>query len=345
MGVLGKDLLDLHRPRTNTRVEFGVSGYWVESCPEPQPYGTVLTELLNLDAAPFQALLDRLDLAVREGDSAAAPQAFLDVKKGIGSLPLYRLYLEDFRLSAAEDLAQSVMGLGNDLPAFLTQQLEDIRFIQKRYTWFLDELSAGSVFEKKKGQRKEPLAEQIEARDLEAFVSGVSLGESPDVDAPQVRTQYRVRGTGRDAEIVERMYFDRLLDFVYVEFMKGLQKGFTPKRCASCGRWFLQTPGATYSYCDGPAPGQDGKTCREVGAAASFQDKVRNNEIWKLHQRAYKKYFARTRKGTMSKPEFEKWAREAEQLRDRALAEYGRAETAEARQQVISRLQQELNQQ
>ena len=48
MGVLGKDLLDLHRPRTNTRVEFGVSGYWVESCPELQPYGTVLTELLNL---------------------------------------------------------------------------------------------------------------------------------------------------------------------------------------------------------------------------------------------------------------------------------------------------------
>ena len=146
MGVLGKDLLDLHRPRTNTRVEFGVSGYWVESCPELQPYGTVLTELLNLDATPFQALLDRLDLAVREGDSAAAPQAFLDVKKGLSSLPLYRLYLENFRLSAAEGLAQSVMGVGNDLPAFLTRQLEDIRFIQKRYTWFLDELSAGSVF-------------------------------------------------------------------------------------------------------------------------------------------------------------------------------------------------------
>ena len=343
MGVLGKDLLDLHRPRTNTRVEFGVSGYWVESCPEPQPYGTVLTELLNLDAAPFQALLDRLDLAVREGDSATAPQAFLDVKKGIGSLPLYRLYLEDFRLSAAEDLAQSVMGLGNDLPAFLTQQLEDIRFIQKRYTWFLDELSAGSVFEKKKGQRKEPLAEQIEARGLEAFVSGVSLGESPDVDAPQVRTQYRVRGTGRDAEIVERMYFDCLLDFVYVEFMKGLQKGFVPKRCASCGRWFLQTPGATYSYCDGPAPGQDGKTCREVGAAASFQDKVRNNEIWKLHQRAYKKYFARTRKGTMSKPEFEKWARDAEQLRDRALKSYERSRTLEEKNLILKKLKADLN--
>ena len=38
MGVLGKDLLDFHRPRTNTKVEFGASGYWVESHPTMQPY-------------------------------------------------------------------------------------------------------------------------------------------------------------------------------------------------------------------------------------------------------------------------------------------------------------------
>ena len=70
------------------------------------------------------------------------------------------------------------------------------------------------------------------------------------------------------------MYFDRLLDFVYVEFMKGLQKGFVPKRCANCGRWFLQTPGATYAYCNEPAPGQEGKNCREIGATNSFRSKV-----------------------------------------------------------------------
>ena len=42
MGVLGKDLLDFHRPRTNTKVEFGASGYWVESHPTMQPYGCLL---------------------------------------------------------------------------------------------------------------------------------------------------------------------------------------------------------------------------------------------------------------------------------------------------------------
>ena len=235
--------------------------------------------------------------------------------------------------------------LEDPLCGFVRRQLDDIRLIRQRYGWFLRTLSAGQPFEKKKGQRKIPLAKQITDQLLEPFVSGVSLGEDFQVDAPQVNIQYAVlEREGREPELVEKMYFDRLLDFVYVEFMRGLQKGFLPKQCANCGRWFLQYPGATYAYCDGSAPGQEDKTCREIGASASFQDKVRNNEIWKLHQRAYKKYFARTRKGTMSKPEFEKWTREAEQLRDQALAEYGRAETAEARQQVISRLQQELNQ-
>lgn len=356
MATLGKDLLDLHRPHTNTRVEFGTSCYWVEFAPEPQPYGVILTEVLNLDIVLFQRLLDRLNFVTQQRDLGAASHAYMEMKKGFVSLPLYRLYLEDFRAcgdmevegftggEAQEAFAEFVIDGRDSLPAFMQQQLDDIRFIQKRYTWFLDTLTAGRVFEKKKGQRKEPLAEQIEERGLGAFISGVSLGESPEVDPPQVRSQYRLRGQGREAEIVERMYFGRLLDFVYVEFMRGMQKGFVPKRCANCGRWFLQTPGATYSYCDGPAPGQEGKTCREIGAASSFQDKVRNNEIWKIHQRAYKKYFARTRKGTMSRAEFDIWAREAEQLRDQALTAYESAEGKEDKETVADRLTRILNQ-
>jgi len=59
MGVLGKDLFDFHRPQTNTKVEFGASAYWVEDRTMPQPYGAVLTEILNLDVAPFQELLNQ----------------------------------------------------------------------------------------------------------------------------------------------------------------------------------------------------------------------------------------------------------------------------------------------
>ena len=354
MGVLGKDLFDFHQPQTNTKVEFGASAYWVEDRPKPQPYGAVLTEILNLDVVPFQELLDRLNTAVQE-KSGDVLRAYMDMKKGLASLPLYRLYLEDFRVfgdmpveefvvgDAQDAFAEFIMQEDNDLPAFMQQQINDIRLIQERYAWFLDGVFAGAVFEKKKGQKKIPLAPMICSRGYEAFISGVSLGENPETDAPPVKTQYRIRGEKENAEIVEKMYFDRLLDFVYVELMKGLQKGFVPKRCANCGRWFLQMPGMTYAYCGEPAPGQDGKTCREIGATSSFRSKVQNNDVWKAHQRAYKKYFARTRKGTMSKGAFEVWSRKMETLRDDALMEYGRAQSEEERQRIVDEVTQKLN--
>lgn len=90
--------------------------------------------------------------------------------------------------------------------------------------------------EKERPEEK-PLAQQIYKSGLDALVSGVSLGQSPKVDAPQVNIQYAVLEIDEEHhELVEKLYFDRLADFVYVELMRGLQRGFVPKRCANCGR-------------------------------------------------------------------------------------------------------------
>lgn len=221
---------------------------------------------------------------------------------------------------------------------------EDVAQLRERYAWFLEEALQGT-FEKKKGQRKTPLAERIYQNNLDAFVSGTSLGQSPEVDAPQVNIQYAVLELDDGShELVEKLYFDRLADFIYVELMRGLQRGFVPKRCANCGRWFLQMPGASYNYCDQPVPNsEEGLTCRQVGATRNFHAKVQNNPIWAIHQRAYKKYFARTRKGTMSRADFEAWGRESERLREEAEAQYARATTAEERQRIAEQLAEDLN--
>ena len=164
MGVLGKDLLDFHRPRTNTKVEFGASGYWVESNPAMQPYGAVLTEILNLDAAPLQESLDQYRKAVAERDAEQAAQAFQAVANGFASLPLYRLYWNDVQLFASMDVSELFVGDAQEafceyvmqddtLPRFMQEQLDAIRLIQERYAWFLDGIFAGKPFEKKKGQR------------------------------------------------------------------------------------------------------------------------------------------------------------------------------------------------
>ena len=57
MGVLGKDLFDIDRPRTHVKVQFGQNAYWVEHDPTPHPYGEVLTELLNYDVASYEHTL------------------------------------------------------------------------------------------------------------------------------------------------------------------------------------------------------------------------------------------------------------------------------------------------
>ena len=57
-------------------------------------------------------------------------------------------------------------------------------------------------------------------------MSGVSLGNSSEVDAPSVNIQYAVLELDETHhELVEKLYFDQLTDFVYVELMRGLQRG------------------------------------------------------------------------------------------------------------------------
>lgn len=354
MAVLGKDLLDFNRPLTHTEIRFGAHGYWVENDTVELPYGTILIELLSYDVSDYAAKLERLSNAISQKEPHETMKAFIELVTHFITLPLYNRYVPNPEsVERMLDLAHcGPMGLDSIVDDLFSGEisldryrwaLEDIRLIQDRYTWFLDELFDHVQPEKKKEQRKLPLAELLHRQRIEAFVSGRSLGADRKVDAPAVNIQYEVLVSANSStELVEKMYFDRLADFVYVEFMKGLQKGFVPKRYGNCGSWFLQAPGESYSYCDAIAPGEEYKTCRDIGAAASFDAKVKNNIIWEIHRRAYKKYYARTLKKKMSKADFEAWAREAERLRDKAVEAYQHADSAH-RKQLEEKLKQELN--
>ena len=71
---------------------------------------------------------------------------------------------------------------------------------------------------------------------------------------------------------------------------------------------------------------------------------MKNNDIWKLHQRAYKKYYARVLKKTMTKTDFNLWAQEAEKLREKVLKEYEDAKKL-GLAYPLDKYEQELNQQ
>lgn len=355
MGVLGKDLFDIYRPYTHTKVLFGRDYYWVEYCPTPQPYGSTLLQLLEYEADGYLQSIDSLKSALAKENHDEIRDCFVAVAFEFMKLPFYQLYVKDVGALEPEILREIVYPTrsslvdrlavddGNILNKYFWAE-EDIRLIKERYTWFLDELFRDTIPEKQKGQKKVSLAEQVYNHQLEPFVSGRSLGGDSEIDAPQVNIQYMIHESDEHSpELVEKMYFDRLSDFVYVEFMKGLQKGYVVKRCASCGKWFLQQPGATYVYCANIAPGETNRTCRDIGASASFNDKVRNNDIWKIHQRAYKKYYARVMKKNWTKAEFESWASSAEQLRDSALKKYSNSQDEAERKMIAAEFQKEVN--
>ena len=359
MGVLGKDLFDFRRPITHTKVQFGEDGYWVEDSAKAVPYGTTLLAVLELDARKYCELVERLEDRFAARDREGTLDAFYPMLKEFVRLPLYNLYIKKpslvevelfqgaFADEARTAFADDVIDDDGTILNKYRWARDDLLLIQRQYAWFLDKMARSRTKEKVL-QKKFSLPEQVYWGGAGAFVSGVSLGGDTHVDAPQVNVQYAIRTfKGEEAggvcvEVVEKMYFDRLRDFVYVELMKGIQKGFVPRRCLNCGKWFLQTPGVSYSYCNNIAPGETKKTCRDVGALSSFREKVQENEIWQIHQRAYKKYYARVLKKKMTKPEFEEWAKTAEQIRDAALPRYGRASEAE-RSRIVEEVRRELN--
>ena len=149
MGILGKDLFDIGRPRTHVKVQFGQNAYWVEHDPTPHPYGETLTELLNCDAAPYEHTISVLEQTIEEKNAQAVPQAFMDAVRDLSSLPYFRLFLSDLR---------QLNDGGEKDAAYMREQANAIRFIQERYAWFLTEAFQQRAFEKKKGQRKLPLA-------------------------------------------------------------------------------------------------------------------------------------------------------------------------------------------
>lgn len=122
--------------------------------------------------------------------------------------------------------------------------------------------------------------------------------------------------------LTEHFLFRDLSSVIYMDFVRGLKSNYLPKRCSNCGRWFLIRGGKYLEYCSRPLEADPTKTCRDVGAQQSFDQKCKNNPIWEAHRRAYKTHFARRKKGRMTPDEFRIWV-------DNAITWRGQAERGE----------------
>lgn len=324
MGILGKDLFAF----SDNFFEFTAlfSNLGVEINKKSYRYAEITTAFLNYNPEEYKKAMSELKAAHDENDLNNYLKAADLTNRFIMMMPLFRDWTElrpfleaDYFNPFLQEKKPS--NPYRNLDGYLALE-EDLNLLS-RYKWFLNKIFCRDF--NKSGPDK--YAWQIEENGMSAFVSGRSLGANPEVDPANSSVQYEVRVsevTGKP-HLYEKMVFKRLSDFLYTELFKAMMVGNISKQCRLCGRYFLQEKGFDYEYCNKIAPGENVKTCRDIGSAKRFREKVKNNEIWKIHQRAYKKYYARVLKKKMSKAAFNEWAQAAEKLRDETLLEAERA--------------------
>jgi hypothetical protein len=119
-------------------------------------------------------------------------------------------------------------------------------------------------------------------------------------------------------KVCEAYNFENLGSFLYVDFFRGLNHYYLPKRCDNCGQYFLLPAGKYSNYCERPLLDDPDKTCRDIGARKRYDDKCKTEPIWLVYNRAYKAHYARYMKKKMTTAQFEQWSRYAVELREQA---------------------------
>ena len=122
-----------------------------------------------------------------------------------------------------------------------------------------------------------------------------------------------------DGRICEQYTFPTLCQLLVFDQLRALQYDKAAKKCRNCGGFF--TPDRRNAgYCDRPAPGDPGHTCREVGARRVFVRRHEGSQAYKLCASACGRIYTRKSRGSITAEEAAGLLSQCNALRDRAVA-------------------------
>lgn len=107
-------------------------------------------------------------------------------------------------------------------------------------------------------------------------------------------------------------------DMMELEFSKMLEYGIRLHKCKNCGRYFIVKGNYAAEYCDRIRDGQT-RTCQQIAAQKKYEEKLQSNEAVALFRKYYKRYYARTKVGTIKQDQFRQWNYRACEMRERCL--------------------------
>ena len=133
-----------------------------------------------------------------------------------------------------------------------------------------------------------------------------------------MRMGHTVIETKKSPILCETYRFTSLGAFLYFELFKCIEEKFMPVKCRNCGRWFIMKHTTFSHYCKRLISSDPPKSCRDISMSHTFKDKLKNDPVWEIYNRAYKQHYARFMKKKMSKSEFAEWGEYAIELRQKA---------------------------
>lgn len=108
---------------------------------------------------------------------------------------------------------------------------------------------------------------------------------------------------------VDVLYPNDIRDFIDFSLRECVRRQMPVRRCKSCGRYFPLTVRVTAEYCSRPT--SSGRLCRATGAIQTWTEKRKEDDVFQLYRREYKRRFAWIKAGKITEEEFYHWSEAA----------------------------------
>lgn len=303
---------------------------------EEYPLGYFAAEAMELDAAVFEELKKLTQQASQEFDmfltartvsgAGMAIQALDRAWELVRQLPLYnKIPYRDGRGSSVSGVVRELRSDEQKLDRMLTvgtTENEMLRRWHGMYARLADDLQRfrydtddmlTDYFEELPSRRPEAYAAAFESC-MESFRE-IYMQTEDDEDLAYMNERRlnfpvsisfvveRDKKTGQPF-MVERMTFEDLISFLYMDLYRGMAVGNVPRQCHNCGKWFLAIGAYDTVYCQWVAPGEATRTCRQVGAHRKERTKNGREFAYREYARVYNRLKTWKQRGKISE---EKW--------------------------------------
>lgn len=265
------------------------------------PFGESLMDLLYLDIWSDSGLFEGMGRALMELYSSKEQKYADEVLAALDTIAPKHIYFELLRLEWRDRLEQAKrQNYENVLDLLPRKELTHIpsnlhtmqEQIKKLFARVLDLDSSG----------KEPVQKKMV--DYYNAKGGDRLNTFQFQPQPM---SFEVIDRKTFTEVLYPKNIYDIIDYFVRECVKREQ----PVRiCKNCKRYFAISGRISSEYCDRPIDDK-GRTCKDMGAINLWNEKRKDDEIFKVYRREYKKRFGWIKAGKIEQDDFYAWSEKA----------------------------------